>query len=125
MSLDPSGDPASIVVPASTAWRRRTPTAVTSFDRRELSLILGVYGRMLTVGMARDYAIDHLPDRAVFSVFRRASETPLYRVEKRPKDALRQGAWSVVSPGAGVLKRGRDLAQVLKVFDRKLIRAVE
>ena len=75
--------------------------------------------------MARDYAIDHLGDRAVFSIFRRTSETPLYRVEKRPKDAQRQGAWSVVSPGAGVLKRGRDLAQVLKVFDRKLIRAVE
>ena len=125
MSLDPSGDPASIVVPAPNTWRRRTANQVTSFDRRELSLILGVYGRMLTVGMARDYAIDHLADRAVFSIFRRTSETPLYRVEKRPKDAQRQGAWSVVSPGAGVLKRGRDLAQVLKVFDRKLIRAVE
>lgn len=86
---------------------------------------MGVYGRMLTVGMARDYAIDHLADRAVFSIFRRSSETPLYRVEKRPKDAARQGAWSVISPGAGVLKRGRELALVLKVFDRKLIRAVE
>ena len=125
MSLDPSGDPASIVVPAPGAWRRKAQTQVTSFDRRELSLILGVYGRMLTVGMARDYAIDHLSDRAVFSIFRRTSETPLYRIEKRPRDAQRQGAWSVVSPGAGVLKRGRDLAQVLRVFDRKLIRAVE
>lgn len=125
MSLDPSGDPASIVVPAPNAWRRRSQAQITSFDRRELSLILGVYGRMLTIGMARDYAIDHLSDRAVFSIFRRTSETPLYRVEKRPRDAQRQGAWSVVSPGAGVLKRGRDLAQVLKVFERKLIRAVE
>ncbi len=126
MSLDPSGDPASIVVPAASEWRRRTQQQIISFDRRELSLILGVYGRMLTSGMARDYAIDHLADRAVFSIFRRTSETPLYRVEKRPKDAQRQGAWSVVSPGgAGVLKRGRELGQVLKVFDRKLIRAVE
>lgn len=125
MTLDSSGDPASIVVPAPAKWRRRNSNPVTSFDRRELSLILSVYGRMLTTGMARDYAIDHLSDRAVFSVFRRASETPLYRIEKRPKDALRQGAWSVVSPASGVLKRGRDLAQVLKVFDRKLIRAVE
>lgn len=95
-----------------------------SFDRRELSMILAVYSRMLTGGMARDYAIDHLGDRAVFSIFRRTSETPLYRIEKRPGDAHRQGAWSVVSPGAGVLGRGRDLAQVLRVFDRKLIRAV-
>jgi hypothetical protein len=125
MSLDSSGDPASIVVPAPSAWRRRTQAPVTSFDRRELSLILGYYGRMLTTGMARDYAIDHLGDRAVFSIFRRSSETPLFRIEKRPKDAPRQGPWSVISPAAGVLKRGRDLGQVLKVFDRKLIRAVD
>lgn len=125
MSLDPSGDPASIVVPAPAAWRRRTQPAAISFDRRELSLILGVYGRMLTSGVARDYAIDHLADQAVFSIFRRTSETPLYRIEKRPKDAGRQGTWSVVSPGGGILKRGRDLAQVLRLFDRKLIRAVD
>jgi Protein of unknown function (DUF2794) len=125
MSLDSSGDPASIVLPAPSAWRRRTQPAVTSFDRRELSLILGIYGRMLTCGMARDYAIDHLADRAVFSIFRRTSETPLYRIEKRPRDASRQGAWSVVSPGGGILKRGRDLAQVLRLFDRKLIRAID
>lgn len=125
MSLDPTGDPASIVIPAPSQWRRRPQQQIISFDRRELSLILGIYGRMLAIGMARDYAIDHMGDRAVFSIFRRTSETPLYRVEKRPRDAQRQGAWSVVSPGAGVLKRGRDLAQVLKIFDRKLIRAVE
>jgi hypothetical protein len=125
MSLDASGDPASIVFPAASEWRRRPQQQIISFQRRELSLILGVYGRMLTSGMARDYAIDHLADRAVFSIFRRSRETPLYRIEKRPRDAQRQGAWSVGSPGAGVLKRGRDLAQVLKVFDRKLIRAVE
>ncbi|MEM6662788.1 MAG: DUF2794 domain-containing protein [Pseudomonadota bacterium] len=98
---------------------------ITSFHRKELSLILVVYGRMLTTGMARDYAIDHLKDRAVFSIFRRTSEVPIYRVEKRPKDANRQGAWSVISPAGGTLKRGRDLAQVLRVFDRKLIRAVD
>jgi hypothetical protein len=125
MSLDTPGDPTAILLPAPSAWRRRTQPAVISFDRRELTLILGVYGRMLTSGMARDYAIDHLSDRAVFSIFRRTSETPLYRIEKRPKEAARQGAWSVVSTGGGILKRGRDLAQVLKLFDRKLIRAVD
>jgi Protein of unknown function (DUF2794) len=125
MSLDTSGDPSEILFPAPSSWRRRVQPAITSFDRRELSLILGIYGRMLTSGMARDYAIDHPPDRAVFSIFRRTSETPLYRIEKRPKDAARQGAWSVVSTGGGILKRGRDLAQVLKLFDRKLIRAVD
>lgn len=98
---------------------------ITSFDRRELSRILTLYGRMLSNNMARDYAIDHLRDRAVFSIFRRTSENPLYRIEKRPKDAQRQGAWSIVSADGGILKRGKDLAQVLKVLDRKLIRAIE
>lgn len=101
------------------------PPPIVSFNRSELSLILGIYGRMLAVGMARDYAIDHLGDRAVFSIFRRASESPLYRIEKRPKDANRQGAWSVAASAGGIIKRGRDLRQVLKVFERKLIRAVE
>lgn len=103
---------------------RRQQFPIT-FHRTELSPILNIYGQMLSAGVARDYAIDHLRERAVFSIFRRASENPLYRIEKRPKDANRQGAWSVVSATGGILKRGRDLKQVLKVFDSKLIRAVE
>ena len=98
---------------------------IVSFHRRELTLILNIYGRMLGSGIARDYAIDHMKDRAVFSIFRRTSENPLYRIEKMPKNANRQGAWTVTSMAGGTLKRGRDLAQVLKVFDSKLIRAVE
>ena len=114
------------VLALSTAEKPRTPPpALASFHRRELKLILNIYGRMLELGIARDYAIDHLREKAVFSVFRRSSENPLYTIEKRPKDALRQGAWTVNSPQGGVLKRGRDLAQVLRVFDAKLIKAVE
>ena len=74
---------------------RPTQTSI-AFHRTELSVILQVYGRMVSLGLAKDYAIDHLSDRAVFSIFRRAAETPMYRVEKRPKDARRQGAYSVV-----------------------------
>ncbi|MEM7210415.1 MAG: DUF2794 domain-containing protein [Pseudomonadota bacterium] len=107
------------------ASTRVNDVSIVTFHRRELNLILNVYGKMLGAGIARDYAIDHLKDRAVFSIFRRTSENPLYRVEKTPRNANRQGAWSVISPVGGTLKRGRDLAQVLKVFDRKLIRAVE
>ena len=98
--------------------------SITSFQRRELSTILGLYSRMLMSGQARDYAIDHLRDVAVFSIFRRASEAPIYRIVKRPADARRQGEWSVVSQAGGTLKRGRDLAQVLSVIERKLIRAI-
>ena len=96
-----------------------------SFDRRELSAILTVYGRMVAAGEWRDYAIDALRDAAVFSIFRRAAEHPIYRVEKRPKFAARQGAYAVIAMDGRILKRGRDLAQVLRVFDAKLIRLVE
>lgn len=125
MSLDEQSDLTSIVALSAPSTGTAGRTQVTSFHRTELSLILGVYSRMLVIGMARDYAIDHLRDRAVFSIFRRASEVPLYCVEKRPRDANRQGAWSVVSPAGGILKRGRDLRQVLTIFDRKLIRAID
>eukprot|EP00873_Tetraselmis_striata_P011167 jgi/Tetstr1/431431/TSEL_002083.t1 len=92
---------------------------IVAFHRRELDLILRVYGHRVASGDWRDYAIDHLKDRAVFSIFRRASEMPLYRVEKVPKNARRQGAYAVVGAGGTILKRGADLAQVLKVFEKK------
>jgi hypothetical protein len=88
------------------------------FDRRELDLILRLYGRMVAAGHWRDYAIDALNERAVFSVFRRASEAPLYIIEKRPALAQRQGAYAAATGQGFVLKRGRDLAQVLTAFDK-------
>ncbi len=90
------------------------------FDRTELDQILRVYSFMVSGGDWRDYAIDHMQDKAVFSVFRRASEMPLYRIEKNPKLARKQGAFSVVSASGDILKRGHELAQVLKVFDKAL-----
>ncbi len=92
--------------------------AAAAFTRDELSRILSVYGQFVAAGEWRDYAIDHLRDAAVFSVFRRASEVPLYRIEKRPRLAGRQGQWLIVSMTGLILKRGHELAQVLKVFDR-------
>lgn len=101
------------------------PYDVVSFQRSELSAILTVYGRMVAAGEWRDYAMDFLRDAAVFSVFRRATEHPLYRIEKRPRMADRQGAYLVIGMDGRILKRGRDLRQVLRVFDKKLIRAVD
>lgn len=92
---------------------------VVSFNRRELDTILRLYGRMVADGEWRDYAMDLLKDRAVFSVFRRSSEMPLYRIEKDPKLARRQGAYCVIATGGMILKRGHDLAQVLKVLEKK------
>ena len=95
------------------------------FERRELDALLRLYGRMVAAGEWRDYAIDGLKDFAAFSVFRRASEAPLYRIEKHPALARRQGAWAVVGQGGVVLKRGHELAQVLKIFDRGRLKLVD
>ena len=91
-----------------------------SFDRRELTQILDVYGRKVASGEWRDYAIDTLKEKAVFSVFRRACETPLYRIEKAPRLSRRQGAYSVIAATGLILKRGPDLARVLRALDRGL-----
>jgi hypothetical protein len=89
-----------------------------SFDRRELDAILRVYGRKVAEGEWRDYAIDHLEDRAVFSIFRRAREMPIYRVEKLHASARRQGAYRIVTPTGLIVTRGQDLAGVLRAIDR-------
>lgn len=94
------------------------------FERRELDQILSVYGRMVAAGEWRDYAIDFTPDAAVFSAFRRTSEVPLYRIEKRPALRTRQGQFAVIGAAGQILKRGHDLRTVLRYFDRKLLKAV-
>ncbi|MCW2306740.1 DUF2794 domain-containing protein [Rhodobium gokarnense] len=106
------------LLPAAARNAQQQPMQI-SFNRKELDLILRVYGRRVAEGEWRDYAIDHLRDRAVFSVFRRTSEMPLYRIEKNPKLARRQGAYSVIATGGAILKRGHDLANVLRVFEKK------
>ena len=98
---------------------------VTAFDRAELAVILSLYGRAVAAGEWRDYGMSFLRDVAIFSVFRRATEHPLYRIEKRPKMRAAQGAYSVVAMDGRILKRGHDLATVLRVLERKLIRPVE
>ncbi|HQR91546.1 MAG: hypothetical protein B7Y78_07885 [Caulobacter sp. 35-67-4] len=95
-----------------------SPGGVTFFERRELDQLMRLYGRMVAAGEWRDYGIAGLSDHAVFSIFRHAAEAPLYRVEKRPALARKQGAWAVIGQGGMILKRGHDLAQVLKVFEK-------
>jgi len=95
------------------------------FERRELERLLRLYGRMVAAGEWRDYAIDGLKEAAVFSVFRRASEQPIYRIEKRPALARRQGAWAVIGQGGVILRRGHELEQVLRVFDKGRFKVVD
>ena len=101
------------------------PAEQVAFHRTELSLILSLYGRMVAAGEWRDYGISCLHDVAVFSVFRRTAEIPLYRIEKRPKLRSKQGMYAVIGTNGQVLRRGHDLKAVLRVLERKLIRAVE
>jgi Protein of unknown function (DUF2794) len=109
--------------------QRHVPAPVTqhvevTFSQRELKRILDLYGRMVAAGEWRDYAIDFLKDRAVFSVFRRASEVPLYRIEKNPKLARRQGAYSVISATGLIVRRGHELERVLRAIDRSQLALV-
>ena len=113
------GDSSGTLIPLSDIRRQRANIPI-SFDRRELDQILRLYGRMVAANEWRDYAIDHLSDRAIFSVFRRASETPLFSIVKDPSLARRQGAYSVVAATGQILKRGHELARVLTVFDKTL-----
>ncbi|MCH2093950.1 MAG: DUF2794 domain-containing protein [Rhodobacteraceae bacterium] len=96
-----------------------------SFHRTELNVIMPIYGRMVAAGEWRDYGISALRDVAVFSIFRRTAEHPLYKIEKRPKLRNRQGQYAVIGMDGQVLKRGSDLRAVLRVLERKLIRSVD
>jgi hypothetical protein len=111
MSLEPQG-------PAD-------PAATVFFDRRELDLILRVYGRMVAAGEWRDYGIVGGKEAVEFACFRRSGDAPAYRIEKRPALQARQGQWSVIGDGGQVLRRGRELAQVLRVFDSRKFQVVE
>jgi Protein of unknown function (DUF2794) len=91
-----------------------------TFDRTELNRLFGLYGRKVAAGEWRDYAIDFLKDRAVFSVFRRACEVPLYRIEKNPRLARRQGTYSVISSTGLIVRRGQELDRVLGAIDKSL-----
>ena len=101
-----------------------TPAQVF-FDRRELDQILRVYGRMVAQGEWRDYAMLGGKDAAEFAVFRRSGDAPAYRIEKRPSLQARQGQWAVIGEGGQILRRGRDLPQVLRVFDARRFQVVE
>lgn len=102
-----------------------TAGAQVFFERRELVRLLSLYGRMVAAGEWRDYGIGGLSDACVFSVFRRTAEAPLYRIEKRPALARRQGAWAIIGQGGHVLKRGHELDQVLRFFDKGRFKVVD
>ncbi|MDS9951122.1 MAG: DUF2794 domain-containing protein [Planktomarina sp.] len=112
------------IVNMKTSKDSKIPEQV-AFHRLELAPILTLYGRMVAAGEWRDYGISCLREVAIFSVFKRTAENPLYRIEKRPKLRNRQGIYAVIGAEGQVLKRGQDLKSVLGVLERKLIRAVD
>jgi len=121
MSLEPGdADPSQGHGGESTGTQPFAPASRVTFNRRELDRLFNLYGRKVAAGEWRDYAIDFLRDRAVFSVFRRASEVPLYRIEKDPKLSRRQGAYSVISATGLIVRRGHELDRVLRSIDKSL-----
>lgn len=105
--------------PARTSSHSRT-VALVSFDRKELALILNVYGKKVAAGEWRDYALDFGRERAMFSIYQRTSERPLFVVEKNPKLARKQGQYMVIGADGRILKRGHDLGSVLRILDPQL-----
>jgi hypothetical protein len=106
--------------PSSHINSSQITSSQVTFDRSELNRLFGLYGRKVAAGEWRDYAIDFLKDRAVFSVFRRACEVPLYRIEKNPRLARRQGTYSVISATGLIVRRGQELDRVLRAIDKSL-----
>ncbi len=115
-----SGELVAFLNPSSGAAPRAKP--FVGFDRRELNTILNVYGRKVAAGEWRDYAMDFLKDRALFSIYKRSSERPVYVIEKNPRLRLRQGQYIVFGQDGRVLKRGHELASVLRVLELALVR---
>jgi hypothetical protein len=111
----------SVVAPFPSQWDRRP---IATFDRRELTRILDLYGRMVAAGHWRDYALRIDPDVAIFAAYRRHSERPEVRIEKRPELRLKQGAFALVGEHGVVLKRGQELGGVLAPLERRLMRLI-
>ena len=97
-----------------------TSVSVIAFDRDELRALMNLYGRQVATGEWRDYALDFLPDLAVFLMFKRANEAPVFQLEKRPKNARLQGQYTLRGSMGQVLKRGHDLERVLRFFDKPM-----
>ncbi len=116
MATDPSAND------SASGARRAGPVF---FQRQELQRLLNLYGRMVAAGEWRDYSIEPGPEACAFSVFRRAAEAPLYRIEKRPALARRQGAWAVIGQGGMILRRGHELEQVLRVFEKGRFKVID
>jgi hypothetical protein len=127
MADEPQRDGPGVLIDFSNAapgqaQRLQRQSGMVSFDRRELNTILNLYGRKVAEGEWRDYAMDFLRDRALFSIYKRASERPLYVIEKNPKLRNRQGQYVVLSQEGRVLKRGHELATVLRVLELSLVK---
>lgn len=116
----PDRQPAFRLHAVQTPPQRQSIPPVIAFNRHELQTILNVYGRQVAAGEWRDYALDFGAQTAVFSIFRRSSEMPLYRVVKDPRLARKQGMYSVITATGLILKRGQELDRVIAVLDKKL-----
>jgi hypothetical protein len=117
-----SGVLVDFLAPAGSLPQQPRQKPYVGFDRRELNTILNLYGRKVAAGEWRDYAMDFLKDRALFSVYKHSSERPLYVIEKNPKLRNKQGQYMVTSQDGRILKRGHELEIVLRVLELAVVR---
>ncbi len=115
----------STIIPFSPPQHGKAAQQSIFFERSEFEAILNVYGKMVASGYWKDYAISGTKDVATFAVFQKASERPIFRITKTPSLRHKQGAFAILSSQGQVLKRGQELQQLLKYFDKKLIKLVK
>jgi hypothetical protein len=113
------------IIPFSTSHQGKSQSVNIFFERKEFEAILNIYGKMVASGHWKDYAISGSEDEAIFAVFQKASERPIYRITKTPALKNKQGAYAIMDSQGQILKRGQELRQVLKHFDKKLIKLVQ
>lgn len=84
-----------------------------AFQRPEIKILMDIYGKMVSSGLWKDYAMDHGPKLAYFSIFKKSGDNAIYMVEKDPKKSSKQGTYALKDQTGHVLKRGNDLRLVL------------
>jgi len=99
--------------------RRRTKRIF--FTRPELNQLLSLYSRQVMRGEWRDYAIDQQDGMALFSMFRRTQELPLYTVVKMAPGTSRQGDYALFA-GKQRIATATSLTDLLARLQRLLRR---
>lgn len=82
------------------------------FERGEMARLLTLYSARVAEGVWRDYAIDPGESLSAFSIFRHASESPIYTVVKFAAGKADEPLFALFA-GPRRLRRARDLGEII------------